>query len=139
MCRILFNPQESVDFQGNTGPFIQYTYARIQSILRKNTNDLQGVQIDSSISFEGIEKELIKNLNQFPETIALAAHQYSPALVANYTYQLVKTFNSFYQQLSILGEEDEGKKVFRLILARNTAEVIEDAMALLGIRVPQRM
>jgi arginyl-tRNA synthetase len=137
--RILFDPQESVDFQGNTGPFIQYTYARIQSILRKNTNDLQGVQIDSSISFEGIEKELIKNLNQFPETIALAANQYSPALVANYTYQLVKTFNSFYQQLSILGEEDEGKKVFRLILAHNTAEVIEDAMALLGIRVPQRM
>ena len=137
--RILFDPQESVDFQGNTGPFIQYTYARIQSILRKNTDDLQGVQIDSSISFEGIEKELIKNLNQFPETIALAANQYSPALVANYTYQLVKTFNSFYQQLSILGEEDEGKKVFRLILAHNTAEVIEDAMALLGIRVPQRM
>ena len=137
--RILFDPQESVDFQGNTGPFIQYTYARIQSILRKNTNDLQGVQIGSSISFEGIEKELIKNLNQFPETIALAANQYSPALVANYTYQLVKTFNSFYQQLSILGEEDEGKKVFRLILAHNTAEVIEDAMALLGIRVPQRM
>ena len=137
--RILFDPQESVDFQGNTGPFIQYTYARIQSILRKNTYDLQGVQIDSSISFEGIEKELIKSLNQFPETIALAANQYSPALVANYAYQLVKTFNSFYQQLSILGEEDERKKVFRLILAHNTAEVIEDAMALLGIRVPQRM
>ncbi|MGB1043732.1 MAG: arginine--tRNA ligase [Flavobacteriaceae bacterium] len=137
--RILFDPQESVDFQGNTGPFIQYTYARIQSILRKNTYDLQGVQIDSSISFEGIEKELIKNLNQFPETIALAANQYSPALVANYTYQLVKTFNSFYQQLSILGEEDERKKVFRLILAHNTAQVIENAMALLGIRVPQRM
>ena len=137
--RILFDPQESVDFQGNTGPFIQYTYARIQSILRKNTYDLQGVQIDSSISFEGIEKELIKNLNQFPETIALAANQYSPALVANYTYQLVKTFNSFYQQLSILGEEDEYKKVFRLILAHNTAQVIENAMALLGIRVPQRM
>ena len=137
--RILFDPQESVDFQGNTGPFIQYTYARIQSILRKNTYDLQGVQIDSSISFEGIEKELIKNLNQFPETIALAANQYSPALVANYTYQLVKTFNSFYQQLSILGEEDEHKKVFRLILAHNTAQVIENAMALLGIRVPQRM
>ena len=137
--RILFDPQESVDFHGNTGPFIQYTYARIQSILRKNTYDLQGVQIDSSISFEGIEKELIKNLNQFPETIALAANQYSPALVANYTYQLVKTFNSFYQQLSILGEEDERKKVFRLILAHNTAQVIENAMALLGIRVPQRM
>lgn len=137
--RILFDPQESVDFQGNTGPFIQYTYARIQSILRKNTYDLQGVQIDSSISFEGIEKELIKNLNQFPETIALAANQYSPALVANYTYQLVKTFNSFYQQLSILGEEDEHKKAFRLILAHNTAQVVENAMALLGIRVPQRM
>lgn len=137
--RILFDPQESVDFQGNTGPFIQYTYARIQSILRKNTYDLQGVQIDSSISFEGIEKELIKNLNQFPETIALAANQYSPALVANYTYQLVKTFNSFYQQLSILGEEDERKRAFRLILAHNTAQVVENAMALLGIRVPQRM
>ena len=137
--RILFDPQESVDFQGNTGPFIQYTYARIQSILRKNIYDLQGVQIDSSITFEEIEKELIKNLNQFPETIALAANQYSPALVANYTYQLVKIFNSFYQQLSILGEEDERKKVFRLILAYKTAEVIKDAMALLGIRVPQRM
>ena len=91
------------------------------------------------MSFEGIEKELIKSLNQFPETISLAADQYSPALVANYAYQLVKIFNSFYQQLSILGEEDQGKKVFRLILAHNTAQVIEDAMALLGIRVPERM
>ena len=137
--RILFDPQESVDFQGNTGPFIQYTYARIQSILRKNTFELKGVEIEASMSFEGIEKELIKSLNQFPETISLAADQYSPALVANYAYQLVKIFNSFYQQLSILGEEDQGKKVFRLILAHNTAQVIEDAMALLGIRVPERM
>lgn len=136
---ILFDPQESVDFQGNTGPFIQYTYARIQSILRKNTFSLEGVQMESSISFEIIEKELIKNLNQFPETISLAANQYSPALIANYTYQLVKTFNSFYQQLSILGEVDERKKLFRLILAYNTAAVIKSAMSLLGIRVPQRM
>lgn len=136
---ILFDPQESVDFQGNTGPFIQYTYARIQSILRKNTFPLEGVQMESSISFEIIEKELIKNLNQFPETISLAANQYSPALIANYTYQLVKTFNSFYQQLSILGEVDERKKLFRLILAYNTAAVIKSAMSLLGIRVPQRM
>ena len=139
--RILFDPKESVDFQGNTGPFMQYTYARIQSILRK-------ADFDTAVlpSFEGQEsflheKEvaLLKQLFLFPETIQLAAQHYSPALVANYTYDLVKAFNSFYQNVSILGESDEELKVFRVALSRKVAQVIQDALGLLGIEVPERM
>ncbi len=139
--RILFDPKESVDFQGNTGPFMQYTYARIQSILRK-------ADFDTAVlpSFEGQEsflheKEvaLLKQLFLFPETIQLAAQHYSPALVANYTYDLVKAFNSFYQNVSILGESNEELKVFRVALSRKVAQVIQDALGLLGIEVPERM
>ena len=139
--RILFDPKESVDFQGNTGPFMQYTYARIQSILRK-------ADFDTSVlpTFEGQEsflheKEvaLLKQLFLFPETIQLAAQNYSPALVANYTYDLVKAFNSFYQNVSILGESNEELKVFRVALSRKVAQVIQDALGLLGIEVPERM
>ena len=134
--RILFNPEESVDFQGNTGPFIQYTYARIQSILRR------GAIATSPISLETLhpkEKELIKQLQLFPETIQQAAAQYSPALVANYTYELVKSFNSFYQNVSILGADFEKEKSFRIQLSRAVSDVIKTAFGLLGIDVPERM
>jgi len=138
--RILFNPEESVDFQGNTGPFIQYTYARIQSILRKaNKLNLVGAAVEFQQDLHEKEKELLKQLQLFPETIQLAAENYSPALVANYTYDLVKEFNSFYQQVSILGEPDEQKKVFRVLLSKKVAEVIRSAFRLLGIDVPERM
>ncbi len=136
--RILFNPEESVDFQGNTGPFIQYTYARIQSILRKASNvTLSGVE--KSLELHEKEKTLLKQLQIYPETVQLAAENYSPALIANYTYDLVKEFNSFYQQVSILGEADEQKKMLRVALSRKVARVIESSFRLLGVAVPERM
>jgi arginyl-tRNA synthetase len=142
--RILFNPEESVDFQGNTGPFIQYTYARIRSILRKADElDLNGhgntIRLEAIQSLEPKEKELIKQLQIFPETIQLAAENFSPALIANYTYELVKEFNSFYQQVSILGEIEEEKKKLRVQLSKKVGEIIEAAFGLLGIQVPERM
>jgi len=139
--RILFNPAESVDFQGNTGPFIQYTYARIQSILRKanDTGVLLSDAVENSFELHQKEKELIKQLQLFPDTIQLAAANFSPALVANYVYDLVKEFNSFYQQVSILGESDEKKKSFRVQLSKKVGEVIESGFGLLGIDVPERM
>lgn len=138
--RILFDPKESVDFAGNTGPFIQYTYARIQSILRKADFDYSAV-ISSGVekSLHEKEKELVKNLAQFPEVIQQAAKTYSPALIANYTYDLVKEYNSFYQSVSILGEEDHNKKVFRVQLSDKVGQTIKNAFALLGIDVPNRM
>ncbi|MCM4151755.1 arginine--tRNA ligase [Arenibacter sp. N53] len=138
--RILFNPEESVDFQGNTGPFIQYTYARIQSILRK-AEELE-YDLNSTPKLADLhekEKELLKQLQLFPDTIQLAADNFSPALIANYTYDLVKEFNSFYQNVSILGEQDEDKKIFRVQLAKKVADVIKSAFGLLGIQVPERM
>jgi arginyl-tRNA synthetase len=136
--RILFNPEESVDFQGNTGPFIQYTYARIQSILRKaaelNLPDNFGLS-----ELHQKEKEVIKQLQLYPEIIQLAAANYSPALIANYAYDLVKEFNSFYQNFSILGEEDDTKKAFRVQLSKKVGEVIASTFTLLGIEVPERM
>ena len=139
--RILFDPEESVDFQGNTGPFIQYTYARIQSILRKAADivDIKSKNIKQNIVLHPKEKELVKQLLIFPDIISQAAEQYSPALVANYTYDLVKEFNSFYQQVSILGEEDEQIKIFRVVLSSKVAEVIKTGFGLLGIQVPERM
>ncbi|WP_158974191.1 arginine--tRNA ligase [Cellulophaga sp. L1A9] len=136
--RILFNPEESVDFQGNTGPFIQYTYARIQSILRK-AEELSLNGFDGLTALHEKEKELIKQLQGYPEAIQLAAANYSPALIANYTYDLVKEFNSFYQNVSILGEEDENKKAFRVQLSKKVSEVIQSSFKLLGIEVPERM
>ncbi|HLO73680.1 MAG TPA: arginine--tRNA ligase [Flavobacterium sp.] len=135
--QMMFNPEESVDFAGNTGPFIQYTYARIQSILRK-------ADFDTSISISGLElhekeKELIKQVQLFPEVIQNAAENHSPALIANYTYDLVKEFNSFYQQVSILGEENHDKKVFRVQLSKLVGTTIKNAFQLLGIEVPERM
>ena len=136
--RILFNPEESVDFQGNTGPFIQYTYARIQSILRKAADT--GVAEDYAYeALQSKEKELIKQLALYPETVQLAAENHSPALIANYTYDLVKEFNSFYQQVSILGADTDVEKSFRVALSKKVGEVIEAAFGLLGIQVPERM
>lgn len=134
--RILFDPKESIDFQGNTGPFIQYTYARIQAILRKADFDLS-VNID--IPLHAKEKELLKQLELFPEIIQNAASQHSPALVANYTYDLVKEFNSFYQNVSILGADNENEKVFRVQLSNKVAQTIKNAFSVLGIQVPERM
>ncbi|WP_339663497.1 arginine--tRNA ligase [uncultured Polaribacter sp.] len=134
--RILFDPKSSVDFQGNTGPFIQYTYARIQSIIRKADFDFSK---PVSLDLHEKEKELLKQLALYPETIQLAAANYSPAIIANYTYDLVKEFNSFYQNVSILGEEDQNKKIFRVQLAHKVAETIKSAFSLLGIQVPERM
>lgn len=135
--QILFNPEESVDFAGNTGPFIQYTYARIQSILRKADFDLNIP--NSEMVLHPKEKELLKQIELFPEIIQNAANNYSPALVANYTYDLVKEYNSFYQSVSILGEENWSKKVFRVQLSKKVAETIKLAFQLLGIEVPERM
>lgn len=137
--RILFDPKASVDFQGNTGPFIQYTYARIQSILRKATFDYNQKINPSGVSLEIKEKELIKQLQLYPDTIQQAAENYSPALIANYTYDLVKEFNSFYQNVSILGESNEIKKRLRVQLSSKVADVIKSAFSLLGIQVPNRM
>ena len=138
--RILFNPEESVDFQGNTGPFIQYTYARIQSILRKAVRlDLNLTGLENGMKLHPKEKELIKQIQLFPETIQLAAENLSPALIANYTYDLVKEFNSFYQQVSILGEPNEQKKILRVQLSKKVGEIIQSAFLLLGIQVPERM
>ena len=134
--RILFDPKSSVDFQGNTGPFIQYTYARIQSIIRKADFDYsQPVKIE----LHEKEKELLKQLELYPETVQQAASNYSPAIIANYTYDLVKEFNSFYQNVHILGEENLDKKVFRVQLSKKVAETIKSAFLLLGIQVPERM
>jgi len=137
--RILFDPKSSVDFQGNTGPFIQYTYARIQSILRKAS-----FKYDEPVDIAGVylhtkEKELIKQIELYPDIIQQAAKNFSPALIANYTYDLVKEFNSFYQNVSILGETDETKKTIRVQLASKVAEIIKSAFSLLGIDVPNRM
>ncbi|GEL11689.1 arginyl-tRNA synthetase [Flavobacterium glycines] len=135
--RILFNPEESVDFAGNTGPFIQYTYARIQSIIRKADFDFSNdAKVDS---LHEKEKELIKQLELFPEVIQNAAQNHSPALIANYTYDLVKEYNSFYQAVPILGEAELEIKKFRVQLSKRVADTIADAFSLLGINVPERM
>ncbi|MBS7234026.1 arginine--tRNA ligase [Flavobacterium psychroterrae] len=135
--RILFNPEESVDFAGNTGPFIQYTYARIQSIIRKADFDFSATTNTEELHEK--EKELVKQIELFPEVIQNAAQNHSPALIANYTYDLVKEYNSFYQSVHILGEVDLTKKIFRVQLSQKVAEVIKAAFTLLGIEVPERM
>ncbi|MFV5692372.1 arginine--tRNA ligase [Flavobacterium sp. LT1R49] len=135
--RILFNPEESVDFAGNTGPFIQYTYARIQSILRKANFDFKVTS--SVVEMHEKEKELLKQLELFPEVIQNAAHNHSPALLANFTYDLVREYNSFYQAVPILGEEDLEKKIFRVQLSKKVADTIAASFRLFGINVPERM
>ncbi len=135
--RILFNPEESVDFAGNTGPFIQYTYARIQSILRK-AGEVPATAAQPAALHEK-EKELLKWLTAYPEVIRQAAAAHSPALIANFTYEGVKEYNSFYQSVPILGEEDAAIKQFRIQLSAKVGEVIASAFSLLGIGVPERM
>ncbi len=134
--RILFDPESSVDFAGNTGPFIQYTYARIQSILRKANKKVERSKVDV---IEEKEREIIKHLLDYPSVVQQAALQYSPALIANYSYDLVKLFNSFYQNISILGEEKEDIKTFRVQLSIQVARILLQSTSLLGIKVPERM
>lgn len=132
-----FNPEDSVDLNGNTGPFIQYTYARIQSILRKVETFSKGSETD--LLLEPAEKTLLKDISEFPSVIEEAGKSYSPALLANYTYELVKNYNSFYQSLSIIKEEDANKKAFRIAISYKVGEVIKLSMKLLGVDVPERM
>jgi arginyl-tRNA synthetase len=136
--KMLFDPKESIDFNGHTGPFIQYTYARIQSILRKanfvNTSDTA-----ASVAMQTKEKDLIKIMHEFPQAVTDAAKGYSPALLANYVYELAKVFNQFYHDITILKEENEELKIFRLNLAYKCGLVIKTSMKLLGINVPDRM
>ncbi len=135
--RILFDPKESVDFQGNTGPFIQYTYARIQAILRKA--DFDWSKPAGDIILHEKERELIKQLELYPEVIQSAANDLSPAIIANYTYDLVKSYNSFFQNVSIFGANTKEEKQFRVQLSGAVGNVIKSAFSLLGIRVPERM
>ena len=132
-----FNPEESVDLNGNTGPFIQYTYARIQSILRKVETFSKVSETD--LLLEPVEKTLLKDLSEFPSAIEEAGKSYSPAIIANYTYELVKNYNSFYQSLSIIKEQDANKKAFRIALSYKVGTVIKLSMTLLGVNVPERM
>ncbi len=135
--RILFDPEESVDFAGNTGPFIQYTYARIQSIIRKANFDFTEKTTIKALHEK--EKELVKQLELYPEVIQNSAQNHSPALIANYTYDLVREYNSFYQAVPILGSNDSVEKVFRVQLSKKVADTIASAFQLLGIQVPERM
>ena len=135
---MLFNPEESIDFNGNTGPFIQYTYARIRSILRKAAE--QNIPLTSHQSdLTAKEIELIQKMNEFGTAVAQAGKDYSPSGIANYCYELTKVFNQFYHDYSILNEPDEQKKQIRLVISRNVAKIIKNGMSLLGIEVPERM
>ena len=134
--RILFDPESSVDFAGNTGPFIQYTYARIQSILRKAPEASPQAAV---ANIDEREKEIIKHLLDYPAVVQQAASQYSPALIANYSYDLVKLFNSFYQNISILGEEDVAQRDLRITLSKEVSLILQQSMSLLGIELPSRM
>jgi arginyl-tRNA synthetase len=136
--RLLFDPNESVDFQGHTGPFIQYTHARIKSVLSRANYTAEGSQNDVA-ELDGIERDLIVTLSKFPVVITEAAAGHSPALIANYVYELAKTYNKFYHEKPILQAEEERLKQFRLQLSAASAKVISKAMGLLGIDVPERM
>jgi len=135
---MLFNPEESIDFNGNTGPFIQYTYARIRSILRKADNqNSQFSTLNPQLSDKEIE--LIQKMSEYGAAVEQAGKDYSPSGIANYCYELTKVFNQFYHDYSILNEEDEQKRQVRLVIARNVGKIIKNSMALLGIEVPERM
>ena len=142
---MLFNPAESIDFNGNTGPFIQYTYARIQSVLRKSVSPKDGLSSvsDSGLSAEGgldaKELALIQRLCEYPAAVRTAGEEFSPAVLCNYAYALACDFNSFYHDLSILNEPDEQKKTLRLLLSANVAKILKSAFGLLGIEMPERM
>jgi arginyl-tRNA synthetase len=138
---MLFNPEESIDFNGNTGPFIQYTYARIRSVLRKATD--RGIELnrelDAATVLSGKELQLIKSISQFPVAIKEAGEMYSPALIANYVYELVKEYNQFYHECPILTEENAEIRNLRLAISEMVGKVIKTGMKLLGIEVPERM
>ncbi len=139
---MLFNPEESIDFNGNTGPFIQYTHARIRSILRKA--EAEGLSIPQTVDANAVvlnekEAELVQKMNEYAAAVEQAGKDYSPSGIANYCYELTKEFNQFYHDYSILKEEDEQKKLVRLVLAANVAKIIKNGMALMGIEVPERM
>ena len=138
---MLFNPEESIDFNGNTGPFIQYTYARIRSILRKaQAEDINiPATLDGTMPLNEKEIELIQKLNEFGAAVEQAGKDYSPSGIANYCYELTKAFNQFYHDYSILGADTEEEKVVRLVLAQNVGKTLKNGMALLGIEVPERM
>ncbi len=137
---MLFNPEESIDFNGNTGPFIQYTYARIQSVLRKaETNNIETTNEIEAVSVSIKEKEILKRVSLFPGIIKEAGDNFSPAVIANYCYELVKEYNQFYHDHSILGETDQDTRNFRLILSATVGKVIKTGMNLLGIEMPERM
>ena len=135
--RMIFNPEESIDFHGFTGPFIQYTHARIRSILRKEPANAQAIAGQTQLL--PLEKTLLLLLEQYGTVIRQAANEHSPAVIANYAYSVAKTFNSFYTEHSVLNAESEEKKALRLVICAHTAAVIKHAMALLGIRVPEKM
>ena len=135
--RMLFNPKESVDFAGNTGPFIQYTYARIQSILRKAA--ISDCDFDTNYKLNTNEKDLVKLIHDYTETVQLAGVTHSPAVIANYTYDLVKLYNSFYQNVSIFNEEDAALQMMRIQLSAVVGDIIKRSMKLLGIEVPEQM
>jgi len=137
--RILFDPKESIDFQGNTGPFVQYTYARIQSILRKYAEMGAADSTAMPDTLHEKEKALLKSITLFPAIVQEAAEEYSPAVIANYVYDLVKDFNSFYQNVSILGEKEPLKLHFRVVLCEKIGEIIAASFKMLGIQVPERM
>ena len=134
--RILFDPEASVDFNGNTGPFIQYAYARIQSLLRKVEGELRLVP---ELNLVDKEKEILKHLSSYTVLIKTAGEQYSPALVANYLFDLVKLFNSFYQNVSVFGEQDQKLQSLRLLLCKAVANNIKSASGLLGMTLPDSM
>ena len=138
---MLFNPAESIDFNGNTGPFIQYTYARIQSVLRKSEAERtqNEVILDFTKGLDQKELTLIQRLSEFPSIVRTAGDEFSPAVICNYAYALACDFNSFYHDLSILNEPDAAKRALRLLLAKNVAKVLRSAMSLLGIEMPERM
>ena len=138
---MLFNPEESIDFNGNTGPFIQYTYARIRSILRKAQAEGIAIpaQLGENMPLNEKEIELIQKLNEFGAAVEQAGKDYSPSGIANYCYELTKAFNQFYHDYSILGADTEDEKIVRLVLAQNVGKTLKNGMALLGIEVPERM
>ena len=135
---MLFNPEESIDFNGNTGPFIQYTHARIRSILRKSEGTCSS-PLTLSASLNPKEVELIQKMSEYGAAVEQAGKDYSPSGIANYCYELTKVFNQFYHDYSILNEEDSRKKQIRLVIASNVAKILKNGMALLGIEVPERM
>ena len=137
---MLFNPEESIDFQGHTGPFIQYTYARIRSITRKaQVSDIIPKLPETTYEFHPSEKDLIFTLSQYPQRVAAAADEYSPSLISQYAYELAKTYNQFYAEVSIFADPNPEAVAFRVAISQVVSETILKSMGLLGIEVPERM